>query len=104
MYNHIEHIMVKSKVAEYLDEPVVMNKSGKIVEDEKEGYRYKVPIKITRPDLCLVLDKCGCDISQEGDGRPCLLCYKVSSWHSRPGHNIFFQTQPKSSILCEVSH
>ena len=69
MYDHIQEIMIKSKVAKLLPEPVSMDIQGNIVDDEKKGYGYKVPIEIVRPDLCLVLDECGCNISQEGDGR-----------------------------------
>lgn len=45
-----------------------MNESGEIlVEDEKDGYGFKVPIKICIEDMYLVLNKCRCNISQEVD-------------------------------------
>ena len=44
MYDHIQRIMVASKVAEVLDEPVNMNKNGEIVNDEMDGYGFKVPV------------------------------------------------------------
>ena len=69
MYDHIERIMRASNVAKVLDEPVNMNKDGQIVDDEMDGYGFKVPIEITRPDMCLMLDECGCNTAQEGDPR-----------------------------------
>ena len=69
MYNHIEKILLMSKVATQLEEPVSMSKDGKQVPDKIQGYGLKVPIQITRPDMCLVLDKCGCNISQQGNSR-----------------------------------
>ena len=69
MYNHIERILLLSNVARRLDQAVNMNEAGETVTDEKDGYGFKVPIEIHRPDMCLVLDECGCNLSQENDGR-----------------------------------
>ena len=51
MYKHIEKILLASKVAVILPQPVWMNKSGQVVEDEMDSYGFKVPIEITRPDM-----------------------------------------------------
>ena len=67
MYNHIEKILLLSKIAEPLQEPVLMNMNGEIVRNELDGYGMKVPINITIPDMGLLLDECGCNLSQEGD-------------------------------------
>ena len=68
MYEHIEDVMVdESKVAERLDEPVWMNKNGEVVSDEKDSVGAKVTARITRPDMCIVLDEVGCNLSQEYD-------------------------------------
>ena len=45
-----------------------MNKSGEVVQEEKDSFGFKAPIEIIRPDMCIVLDECGCNLSQEGDG------------------------------------
>ena len=67
MYNHIEKIMLKSKIAQELESAVWMSKEGQIVDDEIDAFGYKVTIRMTRPDMALVLDECGCNLSQEGD-------------------------------------
>ena len=57
MYNHIEQILVEeSKTAVKLDVPVWMNLEGKEVQDEMEADGCKVSIKITWPDIALLLD------------------------------------------------
>ena len=69
MYDHIEQVLVdESKVATRFDEPVWMNKDGEVVDNESESYGLKVPIDLHRPDMCVVLDEVGCNISQEKDG------------------------------------
>ena len=67
MYHHIKKILLKSLIASKLDPPVWMNESGEVVEDEMKAMGYKVDIKIDRPDLGLMMDECGCNLSQEGD-------------------------------------
>lgn len=67
MYNHIQKILVQSGIAVTLNEPVPMNRNGDIVRDENNGFGFNVPIKITRPDMGLLLDECGCNLSQEYD-------------------------------------
>ena len=67
MYDHIQRILIKSGIAIALERPVTMNQNGDIVSDEKDGFGFNVPIKITRPDMGLLLDECGCNLSQEYD-------------------------------------
>ena len=67
MFDHIEKIMIKSGIARPFPEPVWMSQSGEIVASEDEGYGMKVTIDIHRPDMGLMLDECGCNLSQEGD-------------------------------------
>ena len=40
---------------------------GETVNDENDSYRMKVPIKINQPEMGILLDECGCNLSQEGD-------------------------------------
>ena len=68
MYEHIERILVEQcKIAVRLNEPTWMSYDGTEVDDEMLGYGCKATIKIERPDMALVLDECGCNLSQEGD-------------------------------------
>lgn len=53
-----------------MDIPIWYNKGGDVVLDEMnemDGYGYKVDITINRPDMAIVMDKVGCNISQEMD-------------------------------------
>ena len=67
MYLHIKKILLQSLIASKLDHPVCMNEAGEVVEDEMLVMGYKVDIKIDWPDLGLMMDECGCNLSQEGD-------------------------------------
>ena len=68
MYDNIEDILVnESKIAEYLPEPVWMDKDGKEVSEEN-AFGCKVRVKYTRPDMAICCDEVGCNISQDGDG------------------------------------
>ena len=59
--------MILSNVAIQNQNPIWMNMQGKAVSSEHDGYGMKVTTTITRPDVCLILDKCGCNLSQERD-------------------------------------
>ena len=65
MYHHIKKILLRSKVAIKLDNPVWMNEAGDVVDDKMDAMGYKVDIKIQRPDLGLLMDECGCNLLQE---------------------------------------
>jgi hypothetical protein len=68
MYDHIESILVhESKIAEFLPEPVWMDKDGNEVGEE-QAFGCKVRIKYTHPELAICCDEVGCNISQDGDG------------------------------------
>ena len=67
MYLHIEEILLKSKVATKFDEPVWKDELGVTVDSELDTMGYKCTIDITHPHLCIVMDECGCNLSQEGD-------------------------------------
>ena len=67
MYLHIKKILLQSKVASRLENPVWMNEAGEVVQDEMLALGYKVDVKIDRPDLGLLMDECGCNLLQEGD-------------------------------------
>jgi hypothetical protein len=67
MYDDIEDDMVDAGVAIRLDEPVWMDKEGNRVE-EKNSVGFKVRSKLTRPDMCVVMDEVGCNLSMMKDG------------------------------------
>ena len=68
MYDHIEDVLVTdSKVAKRFNTPVLMNTDGENVEDESQAFGCKVNIDIHRPDMRIVLDEVGCNITQEKD-------------------------------------
>ena len=68
MYDHIEDILVHdSKVATWYDTPKYMNRNGNIVNEESESYGIKVKMEINRPDMCVVMDEVGCNLSQTND-------------------------------------
>ena len=57
----------ESRVAERLENPVWMNEKGEIVSNEKHSFGLKVNVNITCPEMCIVLDKVGFNLSQEKD-------------------------------------
>ena len=68
MYLHIQDILVNdSKIARLLPEPVWMNEKGEVVDNEEDAMGCKVSIDIHRPDMMVMFDEVGCNLSQEGD-------------------------------------
>ena len=69
MYEHVEQVMIDSKIATRLPQPQWMDKNGVIVPDEESAVGCKVEVTLNRPDLALVMDEVGCNLSQEADKR-----------------------------------
>ena len=68
MYNHIKDVSVDCcKIASKMNNSSWMNKQGELVEDEIEGYGCKVNLRFNRPDMAIVMDEVGCNLSQEMD-------------------------------------
>ena len=67
MYKHTIIEMVEAGVARKLDEPTWMNRHGEVC-DENESFGCKVTHQIIHPDMCLVGDEVGGNISMKGDG------------------------------------
>ena len=59
--------MYLSKVATCNEVPIWMDQQGTIVSSEDDGYGMTVTYKITRPNVCLVMDEYDCNLSQERD-------------------------------------
>ena len=68
MYLHIKDVLLNdSKIAIKLDDPIWVDKSGNKVDDEAMAFGCKTDIKIVRPDMAIMFDEVGCNLSQEGD-------------------------------------
>lgn len=67
MYEHVEKVMVESNIAKKLPSAQWMDMYGKVVQEEHEACGCKVEVELQRPDLALVLDEVGCNLSQELD-------------------------------------
>ena len=59
-------ICISTQLAEKLEEANWMNRSGEIVEEDALG--YKVIYRIVNPELCIVADEVGGNISMKGNG------------------------------------
>ena len=69
MYEHVKQVMIDSKIATRLPEPQWMDKHGVIVDEEEPAAGCKVEVTLNRPDLALVMDEVGCNLSQDSDKR-----------------------------------
>ena len=67
MYDQIYSGLVQSKLATCLNVPVFMDKEDNIVDEDKK-YGRKVTHKFTHPELVLVFDETGDNMSQENMG------------------------------------
>ena len=67
MYDQIGEEVNDAGVAETLDAPVWMDKTGKLT-DENDVFSCKVDHKITRLGLCLVVDEVGGNTNQKDYG------------------------------------
>jgi len=67
MYESIEEELIAAGVATLLDELVWISTNGDVVK-EKDEYGCKVTIDITKPEMCVVADEVGGNMSQKGDG------------------------------------
>ena len=64
----IKDVMVNdSKIASKLPNPVWVDRDGHVVADEKDAFGCKTDIRIDRPDMVIMFDEVGNNLSQEGD-------------------------------------
>ena len=69
VYDHVEEVLVnESKIATRFEDPVWMDKEGNVVENENKSYGLKVALDLHRPDMVIVFDRVGFNLSQEKDG------------------------------------
>jgi hypothetical protein len=67
MYEDIEEELVEAGLAEKLSSPIWMDENGKEVEEQK-AKGMKVQTRLSRPDMCIVMDEVGCNINMTKDG------------------------------------
>ena len=68
MYDDVYLAMVECGVAEKLEIPIFMDRDGNPTEDDSKIFGVKCTHTITHPDMCLVVDEVGSNLSQKGDG------------------------------------
>jgi hypothetical protein len=67
MYDDVEEELVNAGLAVSLENPTWMDAKGNEVE-EKKAVGMKVSTKLTRPEMCIVMDEVGCNINMTKDG------------------------------------
>jgi len=68
MYNQFDKGIVLSGNGTRLETPVHMDRSGRIVEDERDGYGRPVQVDVFRPENVFVMDECGDNTHGKDDG------------------------------------
>ena len=68
MFLDIEKMLIQSRLAERLPEPIYMDKKGNEVEDVSNSFGCKVECKFNLPQICLVMDKVSGDLNMMNDG------------------------------------
>jgi len=68
MYDEVYDAMVECKVASKHPQPIYKNADGNIAIDWKEKFGMPCTHNIDHPEMCLVVDEVGSDLSQKGDG------------------------------------
>ena len=68
MYLDIERILVDTKLAHHLPEPVWMNNLGEVVQNHAKSDGCKVQVSLDIPQCCLVMDEVGSDLNMLNDG------------------------------------
>jgi len=68
MYNEVYEAMTECKVASKRNHPVYETVDGSPASDWNEKFGIPCSHKIEHPEMCLVVDEVGSDLSQKGDG------------------------------------
>lgn len=68
MFDSVYNVMIDAGLAKKLRHPIWMDKEGKPVLDEVDGFGFKIDIDLIHPDCVLVLDEAGADNSMVQDG------------------------------------
>ena len=67
MYTQIYKQMVEAKIAVELPDPIWMNDYGEEVPEE-DAIGYNVTHNLKHPEMCIMMDEVGGNISQKVDG------------------------------------
>ena len=68
MYDDVYDAMVECKVASKHMHPVYENRDGGVATNWNDKFGMPCTHKIDHPEMCLVVDEVGSDLSQKGDG------------------------------------
>ena len=68
MYDEVYAALVDTGAATKLDEPVYMDRDCNIAVNPDEYFGTKCTHLLDHPDLCIVVDEVGSNLSQKGDG------------------------------------
>jgi len=68
MYDEVYDAMVECKVASRYDTPIYSTNNGSIATEWSQKFGLPCTHKIDYPEMCLVVDEVGADLSQKGDG------------------------------------
>ena len=68
MYDEVYEALVECGVASQLNTPVYMDREGNSVIGNTDAFGVKCTHVLDNPDMCLVVDEVGSNLSQKGDG------------------------------------
>ena len=85
MYDAIYEKMVEANVAKKLDEEVMLDIDGNIVDDETKMYGRKTRYILTKPEMVLFVDETGCNTNQKDGSQVGGRCFVVPRDDTEPG-------------------
>ena len=104
MYTHIYEEMEDAGVYRKLEESVWMDEDGNVVT-ENQALGCQVTHEIIRPDMCVVGDEVGGNLSMKGDGRvggELMLCQKgTTSQYKVSVRDRYFTLMPLTLLTGE---
>lgn len=68
MYEEVYAAMTECKVASILEKPQYFTVDGEVAKTDNEKFGLPCTHMINHPEMCLVVDEVGSDLSQKGDG------------------------------------
>ena len=63
MYDEVYEALVDTGVATKLDHPVYMDRDYNVVTDQRKCFGTKITHSLDHPDLCIVVDEVGSNLS-----------------------------------------
>ena len=68
MYDEVYAALEDTGIATKLDDPVYMDREYNVVSNQIEAFGTRCTHSLDHPDLCIVVDEVGSNLSQKGDG------------------------------------